>query len=156
MTDHTQLIARLRDRIGRGAIPLMLDGDLQRLLDALEATQPDASDKTWCGYVAGIIGTFIGEPVESETIKGIAAIIARRLWALPSPKRPSSTCAIEHTGQKCANQHTAVDVDQAAQALIAVADTARLRVSVTRRPLQPLAMGHAEYVVETWPVRGAS
>lgn len=38
--------------------------------------------------------------------------------------------------------------------LIAAAERAGLVVTLERRPLQPLAMGHAEYVFETRPVRG--
>lgn len=55
---------------------------------AQEASQPDASAKTWCEYVAGMVGCYLGEPVESDKCKAIAAIIARRLWALPSPGQP--------------------------------------------------------------------
>jgi len=45
--------------------------------------QPDTSAKTWCEYVAGMIGCYLGEPVDSDKCKAIAAIIERRLWALP-------------------------------------------------------------------------
>ena len=41
-----------------------------------------SSEKTWCQYVAGMIGTYLGEPIESERCKAIAGIIERRLWAL--------------------------------------------------------------------------
>lgn len=42
------------------------------------------SEKTWCEYVAGILGTYLNEPVEGPRIFAMARIIQRRLWALPS------------------------------------------------------------------------
>lgn len=44
-------------------------------------------------------------------------------------------------------------VKQEAQRLIELAATAGLVLTIERRSIQPLAMGHAEYVVETRPVR---
>ena len=46
-------------------------------------------------------------------------------------------------------------VIQAAQRLLEVANLAGLIVTIERRPLLPLAMGHNEYVIETRPMRGA-
>ena len=46
-------------------------------------TRSPASDKTWCGYVAGIIGTYLTLP--DDKVEAIAGIIERRLWALPAP-----------------------------------------------------------------------
>ena len=45
--------------------------------------EPSSSDKTWCQYIAGMIGAYLGEPVDSEKCNAIAGIIERRLWALP-------------------------------------------------------------------------
>lgn len=45
-------------------------------------------------------------------------------------------------------------VHEAAQRLIELANLAGLVVTIERQPLQPLAMGHAEYVIETRPARG--
>ena len=43
-------------------------------------------------------------------------------------------------------------VETEAAKLIEFATRQGLVVTISRRPLQPLAMGNAEYVVETWPV----
>lgn len=40
--------------------------------------------------------------------------------------------------------------------LLAQADRRGLNVTIERRPLQPLAMGHTEAVVNVWPKRGAA
>lgn len=45
-------------------------------------------------------------------------------------------------------------VHDAAQRLVELANLAGLVVTIERRPQQPLAMGHAEYVIETRPSRG--
>jgi len=50
-----------------------------------QPAQPDSSGKTWCEYVAGMVGCYLGEPMESDKVKAIAGIIERRLWALPIP-----------------------------------------------------------------------
>lgn len=42
-----------------------------------------------------------------------------------------------------------------AEQLIQHAQRAGLVVTIERRPLKPLAMGHAEYVIETRPAREA-
>lgn len=47
-----------------------------------------------------------------------------------------------------------VSVEEQAQSLIDNATASGLCVGISRKPLKPLAMGHAEYVVETYPVRG--
>lgn len=54
------------------------------LFVAQPAQVPDTSAKTWCEYVAGMVGCYLGEPVDSDKCKAIAAIIERRLWALPA------------------------------------------------------------------------
>lgn len=41
-----------------------------------------------------------------------------------------------------------------AETTVALAKSMGVVVTISRRPLLPLAMGHAEYVVETRPVRG--
>lgn len=51
---------------------------------------------------------------------------------------------------------TPTTVQQAANELIALAYRAGQVVTIERRPLKPLAMGNAEYVVDIRPVRGAS
>lgn len=108
------------------------------------AQVPDTSAKTWCEYVAGMVGCYLGEPVDSDKCKAIAGIIERRLWALPVAQ-PSQ--APEH------HEDNATVIKRFGQ-LIAAAERAGLVVTLERRPLQPLAMGHAEYVFETRPVRG--
>jgi hypothetical protein len=57
----------------------------RKLIEAVQQAQPEQSVKTWCEYVAGMVGCYLGEPVDSEKCKAIAAIIERRLWALPKP-----------------------------------------------------------------------
>lgn len=52
-----------------------------------QAGEPYASAKTWCEYVAGMVGCYLGEPLESDKCKAIAGIIGRRLWALPMPSQ---------------------------------------------------------------------
>jgi len=48
------------------------------------ASEPAEDAKTWCEYVAGMIGGYLNEPVDSDKCKAIAGIIERRLWALPA------------------------------------------------------------------------
>lgn len=66
---------------------------------------------------------------------------------LPAPPKES---AVDHT------EHGLGMVLQTVEDLIHAADRAGVRVSLTRRPLKPLAMGHGEYVVQTWPARTSS
>lgn len=54
------------------------------------------------------------------------------------------------------NSELATTVDQATQHLLDVAKAAGVVVTIERRALPPLAMGNAEYVIETRPVRVAS
>lgn len=49
------------------------------------ASEPQQRDKVWCEYVAGLIGTYLGEPVDSKRVAAISGIIERRLWALERP-----------------------------------------------------------------------
>lgn len=42
----------------------------------------NADEKIWCGYIACMIGEYLGEPLGSDKEKAIAKIIERRLWAL--------------------------------------------------------------------------
>lgn len=65
-----------------------LSADLIARHGAAPSTAGDrsGSEKTWCQYVAGMIGTYLNEPFESDRVKAIAGIIERRLWALPVPK----------------------------------------------------------------------
>lgn len=50
-----------------------------------EFTRSAFSDKTWCKYVAGIIGGYLSLP--DSKVEGVARIIERRLWALPAPPK---------------------------------------------------------------------
>lgn len=45
-------------------------------------------------------------------------------------------------------------VHEMALGLISLAQRVGVVVTIERQPLKPLAMGHAEYVIETRPVRG--
>lgn len=58
------------------------------LLEAEAAPQqePSRDAKTWCSYVAGMIGCYLKKPDESAEVRAIAGIIERRLWALPAPQ----------------------------------------------------------------------
>ena len=76
-----------------GIYPPLRRTDCSRLISAaLFSSSPpstagesiSSSEKTWCQYVAGMIGTYLNEPVESDKVKAIAGIIERRLWALPT------------------------------------------------------------------------
>jgi len=49
-----------------------------------QASEPSKDAKTWCEYVAGMIGGYLNEPVDSDKCKAMAGIIERRLWALPA------------------------------------------------------------------------
>jgi len=68
------------------------DGGSEPILDAIaelksahpQASEPSKDAKTWCEYVAGMIGGYLNEPVDSDKCKAIAGIIERRLWALPA------------------------------------------------------------------------
>lgn len=48
--------------------------------------EPSRDAKTWCSYVAGMIGCYLKKPDESAEVRAIAGIIERRLWALPAPQ----------------------------------------------------------------------
>jgi len=50
--------------------------------------QPEAqtSTGTWCLYVAGMVGGWLGWDVDDERIPTVAKIIERRMWALPKPE----------------------------------------------------------------------
>ena len=50
---------------------------------------------------------------------------------------------------------TADSVHDMAEQLVQHAQRAGLIVTIERRPLKPLAMGHEEYVIETRPARQA-
>ncbi len=60
-----------------------------RMIDAQQAApqqEPSRDAKTWCSYVAGMIGCYLKKPDESAEVRAIAGIIERRLWALPAPQ----------------------------------------------------------------------
>lgn len=58
------------------------------------------------------------------------------------------------SGDEPVTKPDAALVHQVAQGLIFIADEAGMVVTVERTPRQPLAMGHADYVVEVRPARG--
>lgn len=45
-------------------------------------------------------------------------------------------------------------IHQLGESLADMADKLGVSLTVTRVPLQPLAMGHARHAVEAWPARG--
>lgn len=57
---------------------------LLRFKEAMDASGTSKDARTWCEYVAGMVGTYLNEPVDSDKCKAIAGIIERRLWALPA------------------------------------------------------------------------
>lgn len=65
------------------------------------AVQLTPDEATWCDYVAGMIGCYLGEPDDSPRCKAMAGIIERRLWALPSAKvaPPRPVNAVTPTGE---------------------------------------------------------
>jgi hypothetical protein len=71
--------------ISTGQVKRVADAALERVAQPAE---PSSDDKTWCEYVAGVVGCYLGEPVDSDKYKAIAAIIERRLWALQRPAEP--------------------------------------------------------------------
>ena len=66
-----------------------------------EAQEPSRAAKTWCSYVAGMIGCYLNEPDESTKVQAIAGIIERRLWALPTPQ-PAPDCHHRPPCNECA------------------------------------------------------
>lgn len=73
------------------------------------------------------------------------------------PRDVAAYCAfLWHHGESTAKaEPTTTDMVQAtAQRLTELANLAGLVVTIERRPLLPLAMGHAAYVIETRPARG--
>ncbi len=84
---------------------------------------------------------------------GTAAIYTAMLGAIgsgnPSPAGPENSKLI--AGDHIAGSREMVE--KAAKDLIHAADRAGLRVTLERMPLKPLAMGHAAYLLQTWPIR---
>lgn len=75
-----------------GALQISRGHAIEMMREALEAApqqeaqEPSRAAKTWCSYVAGMIGCYLNEPDESTKVQAIAGIIERRLWALPTPQ----------------------------------------------------------------------
>lgn len=51
--------------------------------------EPSQHESTWCVYIAGMIGTYLNEPDDSDKVKAIAGIIQRRLWSLQAKAAPA-------------------------------------------------------------------
>jgi len=59
------------------------------LLNTLVVAREIENQGTWCGYVAGMIATYLRMGTDDQRIKAMASIIERRLWALkPSENSP--------------------------------------------------------------------
>ena len=84
MDTNTQLLLREMRHIA-GISTGQVKRVAEQALAAAQQAQPEPSEKTWCEYVAGMVGCYLGEPVDGDKCKAIAAIIERRLWALPKP-----------------------------------------------------------------------
>lgn len=75
------------DKVVNEAVEHLKDWPYPEAAPQQEAQEPSRSAKTWCSYVAGMIGCYLNEPDESTKVQAIAGIIERRLWALPTPQQ---------------------------------------------------------------------
>lgn len=98
-------------------------GELTDLLEEMEKSElsPD-SPVTWSGYVAGMIGEYIGEPIDSPKVKAIAGIIERRLPIRIRALQPDAPKPVDMVlyCPKCHTQH--IDADNSDEIRIEAAE----------------------------------